>query len=248
MAAETIDDVLEALDRIVAASRDRADRMGYFAALYRKVTREVKRGVAEGYFEDGPRMERLDVVFANRYLEAVETWKRGERPTEPWALAFEACADWRPIVLQHLLLGMNAHINLDLGVAAAEVSPGPAIEGLREDFCRINNVLASLVDPVEQELAQAWAPLAFLDRVVGRVDEHIIDFSMVKARDAAWDLARELALAGDGLRPLRIRQQERWAGVMARLVGRPRGVAKLALMGVRLTERGGVAQLIRALE
>ena len=27
---------------------------------------------------------------------------------------------WRPIVLQHLLLGINAHINLDLGVTASE--------------------------------------------------------------------------------------------------------------------------------
>jgi hypothetical protein len=41
-----------------------------------------------------------------------------------------------PRVVQHVLLGMNAHINLDLGVAAAEVAPGPAIAGLRGDFDR----------------------------------------------------------------------------------------------------------------
>jgi hypothetical protein len=37
----------------------------------------VKRGIAEGFFDDGPRMETLGVVFANRYLAAYEAWQAG---------------------------------------------------------------------------------------------------------------------------------------------------------------------------
>ena len=98
--------------------------MGYFPALYRKVTVEVKRGIEERVFDDGPRMERLDVVFAKRYLDAFDAYMEGGAPTRAWVLAFETTGQWWPIVLQHLLLGMNAHINLDLGIAAARVSPG----------------------------------------------------------------------------------------------------------------------------
>ncbi|NIR65754.1 MAG: hypothetical protein GWN00_24945 [Aliifodinibius sp.] len=91
--------------------------MGYFAALYRKVTIRVKEE-----FEDPERMERLDVLFANRYLEAFEQYHTRKETTVSWKLAFDTCKRWRPIVLQHLLLGMNTHIRLDLGVAAAETA------------------------------------------------------------------------------------------------------------------------------
>ena len=72
MPAETIDQVIEQLDDIIDWSIIRSSRLGYFAALYRKVTIKVKDGIRDGYFEDAERMERLDVIFANRYLEAFE--------------------------------------------------------------------------------------------------------------------------------------------------------------------------------
>lgn len=46
------------------------DTAGYFAALYRKVTSRAKQGIADNEFEDGSRMEKLDVIFANPYINA----------------------------------------------------------------------------------------------------------------------------------------------------------------------------------
>jgi len=66
MSVQTIDDVLSALDAIVQQSYDRASRLGYFAALYRRVTCAVRDGITAGRFQNGPRMEKLDVVFASR--------------------------------------------------------------------------------------------------------------------------------------------------------------------------------------
>jgi hypothetical protein len=43
---------------------------------------------------------------------------------------------------------MNAHINLDLGIAAAQVAPGPALPALHTDFLCINAILASVVATV----------------------------------------------------------------------------------------------------
>lgn len=118
--ATTIDDVIQQLTAIVEWSKQNNARMGYFAALYRKVTIQVKKGIQENYFDNGPRMERLDVIFANRYIQACYQYQTGQTPTQSWVRAFNATQHWWPIVLQHLLLGMNAHINLDLGIAAAE--------------------------------------------------------------------------------------------------------------------------------
>ena len=41
-----------------------------------------------------------------------------------WQVAFERGRTGDHVILQHLLLGINAHVNLDLAVAAAEIAPG----------------------------------------------------------------------------------------------------------------------------
>lgn len=56
---------------MVANALEDGDRAGYFAVLYRKVTAKVKEGIAAGFFDDPGPMERLDVLFADRYLDAV---------------------------------------------------------------------------------------------------------------------------------------------------------------------------------
>jgi hypothetical protein len=189
----TIDEVIARLEAVVEDALARADRLGYFAALYLRVTQAVREGIAQGEFDDGPRMERLDVIFASRYLAALEAYRAGEVPTRAWLRAFEAARDPRPIVLQHLLAGMNAHINLDLGVAAARVCPGAELAPLRGDFDRINDVLASLTPIVEQEVDALSPDVAGLSRLAPRLELRMVGFAMDDARAAAWSFARELA-------------------------------------------------------
>jgi hypothetical protein len=142
--ARNIDEVIARLTDIIDISRQKSSRLGYFAALYRKVTISVKQGILNGRFENGARMGALDVNFANRYLEAYELHRKGETPTASWQVSFEASERRRPLILQHLLLGINAHINLDLGIAAAETSPGAQLPSLKHDFDMINKLLADL--------------------------------------------------------------------------------------------------------
>ena len=131
MAAENIDQVIDRLDEIIVVARAEENRLGYFPALYRNVTIQVKTGIEEGFFEDGARMERLDVVFANCYLDALAQYRQGMPTTDSWAVAFAASQQWWPIVLQHFMVGMNSHINLDLGIASAQTAPGEELPGLK---------------------------------------------------------------------------------------------------------------------
>lgn len=64
--AATIDQVIARLDTAIDRARRENSRLGFFACLYRQVTVRVSEGIAAGRFQDGPRMERLDVIFANR--------------------------------------------------------------------------------------------------------------------------------------------------------------------------------------
>ena len=245
--AETIDEVITQLDGIVAqASRERG-RAGYFAALYRGVTARVRDGIKRGDFEDGERMARLDVVFANRYLEALHRFRAGEPTSKCWQIAFTTAARWRPIVLQHLLLGMNAHINLDLGVAAAAVSTNGRLPELRRDFDAINAILCDMLDDVQDRLARIWPLMALLDRAGCRTDEAVMHFSILRARDAAWDVATTLArLDGEDV-AREVERVDEWAAVLARLIRTPGVTVSLANLVIRVTELGGVTRAIKAL-
>ena len=64
MAAQSIDDIVADLTEIVERAREDKSRIGYFAAMYRKVTLAIKEAIDVGEFEDAERMSRLDVVFA----------------------------------------------------------------------------------------------------------------------------------------------------------------------------------------
>jgi Family of unknown function (DUF5995) len=141
---DTIEAVLETLDTIIARALEEGSRVSYFAAV-REVTAKMAEGIATGFFDDGERMQRLDVTFADRYLSALSRYQPGGMATKSWELALPATAASRSIILQHLLVGINAHINLDLGIAAAETAPGQALSGLRRDFDRINEIIASLM-------------------------------------------------------------------------------------------------------
>ena len=190
---DTIEAVLEALDTIIARALEEGSRAGYFAAVYRKVTAKVAEGIATGFFDDGERMQRLDVTFAERYLSALSRYQTGGEATKSWELAFRATASFRPLILQHLLAGINAHINLDLGIAAAATAPGQALPGLRRDFDRINEIIASLIPLVVEDLAEVSPWIGLLDRIGGRHDDEIVRFSIQVARTEAWRFAVELA-------------------------------------------------------
>lgn len=246
--AKTIDEVLDQLAVIVKWSKENESRIGYFAALYRKVTIQVKKGIADDFFDNGPRMERLDVIFANRYIHACYRYQTGQAPTQSWVRAFEANERWWPIVLQHLLMGMNAHINLDLGIAAAETASPEELQSLKGDFNKINQVLASLVGSVQYELAEIWPILAIMNRYLGSVETAIINFSMEKARDAAWSFAEELSPLSGEQREKAILDKDAMFAEFSNVIMHPGFVASLVNKIIRLGERGTTRQRIEILE
>ena len=246
--AASIDEVLAALDAIIDRAYEERDRAGYFASLYRGVTTAVKAGIASGSFEDGPRMQRLDVVFANRYLDALHRYRSGEPLSLCWRAAFDAVKHRRVVIVQHLLLGMNAHINLDLGIAAAEVCPGSALPGLEQDFNAINTVLASLETGVEAEVCSLSPWIDRLDHVDPNAGRVVANFSIDRARECAWRTAQRLSVLEGAERDAAIAEIDAEIALLAHLVERPVGVAiNLNLVLVRLREVWDVRKVIRTL-
>ena len=190
---KTIPEVIIALTQIIDTAQKEKSAIGYFACLYRKMTIAVQQGIQNNQFEDGKRMEQLDILFASRYLEAYALMRAGKMPSQAWNLAFEATKKNNATVLQYLLMGINAHINLDLGIAAAQTCSNDAIHGLKNDFDKINQVIANIVGEVQSELAQIWFPLKFINKIAYKSEDAVINFSIGIARKSAWKVATDLA-------------------------------------------------------
>jgi len=235
------EDLAKHLSQIVAEERQKGGAAGYFAALYLRMTWAVIAGIEAGRFEDGPRMERLIMVFGARYLEAYQRCNSGVAAGKAWQAAFEAHRLNRVSIIQHLLLGINAHINLDLGIAAGETSPGPAIETLRKDFDTINAVIAGLVDDIQDRLGSMSFPMRLLDRLAGTADESVANFSIHAARAASWQAARAYAHAQPGAeRAALISGLDAAAYQLAQGIVDPGWLANLILVPVRWFEPADV--------
>jgi len=245
----TIDDVLAELDAIIEITIAEDSPLGIFAYVYRRTTAKIAKGIAEGRFEDADRMEQFDVRFARFYIEAFHKYREGEPISEAWQVAFEAADNGDAIIMQHLLLGMNAHINLDLGIAAARTAPGNQIMELEHDFMLVNTLLAELVDEVQGRISRVSPLMFLLDWIGERTDEAIVNFSIEKARGFAWEVARRLARADSDDQEAIINEVDEEISGLGRLVANPPGtLVGTALSIIRLFEEKNTARLIEKLQ
>jgi hypothetical protein len=247
MPAQSIDDVITSLDAIVQSSYDEQSRRGYFAALYRRVTLEVRAGLSTGRFQNSPLMEQLDVVFASRYLDALSTLQAGSAATRSWMVAFQGCSDGNLLVLQQLLSGMNAHINLDLAIATAQVCSREQLPQFKPDFDEINAILASLIGTVSSQLAAVSPLIGDLETIGMRSATSLINFNIVTARNAAWFAAERLAAEPQILHGITIDALDLAVSLEGRAILYPSGDRCAALKLIQQAECKDVRRIIEIL-
>lgn len=243
MQATTIKEVLNTLHQIIETAEAEESAMGYFAALYIKVTKTIQKGIAQNMFDDGDRMNRMVIAFANGYLKTYAEYRASgtESSVDCWTVSFKEAGHYWPTVLQHLMGAMNAHINYDLGIAAAMTAPGKEIHNFEKDFNLINKVLGSLVDEVTTEIGLMWPFFKKMLKVMGNFDNFLIDFSMKIARDGAWKFAVKLAQMNPEEQVAFMKERDRKIVKTAELVYSPGWIASAINRMIRLSEKGSVA-------
>ncbi|MBI1224060.1 MAG: hypothetical protein GC192_02375 [Bacteroidetes bacterium] len=118
-------------------------------------------------------------------------------------------------------MGMNAHINLDLGIAAATTVEPEDLPSLEADFNKINELLAAKIDTLQDQLSKISPLLFLLDWFGKRNDERFAAFSLVKARNNAWKAANRLALLSPVERELEIKELDGYVAVLNKLITNP---------------------------
>jgi hypothetical protein len=168
----------------------------WFNKLYRRVTERVAIAIGDGTFENPAFIDRLDVVFANLYFNALQAFLH-DRDAVPraWAPLLEGNTQSGLAPIQFALTGMNAHINRDLMIAVVRVCEEMGLEvagdsAQKRDYDRLNPILEEV-----ETSARTWFLEGFVaefDGMFQRVDTIIANWSLVEARSAAWNHAEVL--------------------------------------------------------
>ena len=168
--------------------------------MYLRNTRALAAELGRGGFRDPPWVERWTAAFAGMYLDALRDWTEGVPVARPWQLAFGARPDVPP--LQHLLIGLNAHLNFDLPQSLLAVVPeveldDPALQAAREDdFRRIDALVVHRVPEEYRYLRSVGGPLReeILARLLYPLNLRASRSWLVAARASVWRNA--LLIAG----------------------------------------------------
>ncbi len=162
--AATIDELIAVMEGMQARLDADGDGRRHWHGVYRRGTMAVRDEINRGGFLDAAWLENWDLVFAGIYLEAMDRWDRGQAPSGPWQVAFEATRDTAVPPLRHVLLGLNAHVNFDLpqaliGVISDEEFGDPQIMQRRfTDHKHVDDVLTVRVGSEDREIAAAERP------------------------------------------------------------------------------------------
>lgn len=247
MPIETVDDVLTELTRIVTGATDAGKRVGYFAALYRRTTTQINADVLAGTFDDNDRMSRLIVAFASRYFDALRNFLAGVAAPRCWQAAFEAGDTNRYIVLQHLLLGMVAHINFDLGAGIAAVVGADELTGFRRDFDHVHDILGGTLSDTQARLDRVSPWLAVIDVAGGMFDESLGNFGLQELRERSWKVAERIVGLAAADRDAELDRVDVETVRIGQGIRNPTGLAACTVLLARLVERRNIPGIITEL-
>jgi Family of unknown function (DUF5995) len=246
----TLDEALRGIDQVVDWAIEAESHIGYFAALYKRITLAIQDAVREGVFDDGDRVDQLGVVFSQRYFNSLNAYfypDEYEGLTLPWEVSFVGDQN-RAIMLQHMMAGLNAHITFDLGLATLAIA-GDSLDTLADDFNRVNALLCSQIPGILDVVEQLSPDLRWTRRLIP--DEvSVLKRMLTKLRRSAWLFAINMALLPDNARQSRV-DQAAWTAALGAWYLRP--PARLTALPVLVRviakrESRDVAGNIRALE
>ena len=249
----SIDDVLRTIDQVLDWSINAQSNIGYFATLYKRVTVAIRDAINEGVFDDGRRMEQLDVAFARRYFNALNAFfypDEYQGPTLPWEVAFVGDRNDQAIILQHMMTGLNAHITFDLGLAVLAVAAN-SLDTLENDFNRVNALLCSQIPGILDVVEQLSPEFRVIRRVLpSAVEVALLKRMVTKLRRSAWYFAIYMDLHPESARERRVNQASWTAATGAWYLQPPARLTPFPILvrAIAKRESRNVAGNLRALE
>lgn len=189
------DPLIQRMSSLITQWEQAHDRRSIFLSCYRLMTTNVLVAVDEHRFHDGQWVSRLLHHFAKYYFDALELFNLHSADTpQVWRLVHRAARQKKVMTLQHLMLGVNAHINYDLvftlyDLLAPEwktLSPEQRQQRLA-DHTLVNTIIGESIDAVQDQVIDQHSPwFKLVDKLLGPTDEWLTSHLIAHWRTEVW--------------------------------------------------------------
>ncbi len=200
---------------LVRQWQEASDKRAVFLDCYLRMTRGMLTAIEAGEFHDPVWVSALLIRFADYYFDALDAYER-QSPATPavWKLVHDATGRERTMILQDLLLGINAHINYDLVLTLVDMMDAEwsqLSDTHRQqryaDHSHVNAVIGRTIDAVQDQVVEHYAPgLNVIDLVLGPLDEWVMSRMIAHWRDEVWKNAVVLIETPDTAERERLRR------------------------------------------
>ncbi|MEP6775771.1 MAG: DUF5995 family protein [Chloroflexota bacterium] len=233
----TIDEARAGFAALEEALRAANDRRAIFVGAYLTITSAMGEAIEAGEFIDAAWARSYLLHFARLYIEAFRAFENGDLEHVPiaWRVAFELSARGEGMALQHLLLGVNAHINHDLAIALMRSGIDPDRPMRYDDHTGVNQVLKRTVNALQDHVERYYSPaLHYFDEIFGHWDEEFSCLMVDRARETAWTHCLDLVdCSCEEDEAVVIRRIDDHAGALARVIAAPHASPLNLYMAVR---------------
>lgn len=176
------------------------DNRSIFLTCYSMMTENMLKSIEQNKFHDNVWVDKLLHRFADYYFDALGCFDCQKATPLVWQEVHKAAEIKKLHVIQHLLLGVNAHINYDLVLTLYDLlSPewndlSKELQKMRyQDHCLVNSIIGTTIDRVQDELIEKYAPsMNLIDTIMGRLDEFLLLKLISEWRDSVWDHTQKL--------------------------------------------------------
>lgn len=188
-------EIVNKMDRMAREWELREDKRAIFLRCYCMMTRNMVTALGDKRFIDQDWVGDMLNRFAEYYFDALACFDCGEEVPMVWRYVHDAAEHKDLHVLQHLFLGVNAHINYDLVLTLYELLQ-PEWDQLSEDNRRnrhldhqqVNTIIEETIDRVQDEVVEQYNPrMDLVDKMMGRLDERLIGGLIRKWRKSVWN-------------------------------------------------------------
>lgn len=192
--------VVDKMMVIVRKFEANKDNRTIFLHCYSMMTANMLVAIEQNKFHDTVWVNQLLNRFADYYFDALTCYDCGGETPTVWKEVHKAAATKKLHVIQHLLLGVNSHINYDLVLTLYDML-SPEWTGLSDemrvkryqDHCLVNLIIGETIDKVQDEVVEKYSPaMDLIDKLMGRLDEILLLKLITEWRDTVWDHTQKL--------------------------------------------------------
>ena len=156
-------------------------------------------------FHDSKWVYRLLELFSEYYFIGLKSYESKKTDPLVWQYVYKKASDNKLYDIQHLLIGVNAHINYDLVLTLYDIllpewhTLSQREQKLRyEDHCHVNDIIAATIDKVQDEILEPNEPfLDWVDKIFGRFDEYILSKIISSWRQEVWENSQKMLAISD---------------------------------------------------